>query len=128
LFNKREKVNISMEDCIFCKIIKGEISADTVFENDNIFAFNDIHPVAPVHVLIIPKKHIVSMNDATGRDKEILGEMLLQAVNIAKKKNIAKDGYKLLFRTGQHGGQEVPHIHLHLIGGAQLSEGIGPVK
>ncbi len=112
-------------DCLFCQIVAKKIKADIVWENETVLAFRDIHPLAPVHILIIPKKHISSMNDVTVADKDILGEMLLTAVELAKNLGIAEKGYKLLIRTGRHGGQEVPHIHLHLIGGARLSEGIG---
>ena len=90
-------------------------------------AFNDIHPIAPVHVLIIPKKHIMSINDLTKEDALLLGNMIIVAKDIAKEFKIAEGGYKLLFRTGKHGGQEVDHIHLHLIGGAALHEEIRPL-
>lgn len=116
-----------MKDCIFCKIIAKEIPAEIVYENDKVFAFKDAHPLAPVHILIIPKKHIASINDLTKEDTAAVGEMFLAAKNIAKEKRISENGYKLLIRTGKHGGQEVPHIHLHLIGGAPLSENIHPL-
>ena len=115
-------------DCLFCQIVAKKIKADIVLENETVLAFRDIHPLAPVHVLIIPKKHIESMNDVMVEDKNILGDMFLAAVKLAKDLGIAEKGYKLLIRTGQHGGQEVPHIHLHLIGGARLSEGIGVIR
>ncbi len=117
-----------MEDCLFCKIINKEIPSDTVYEDKEVYAFNDIHPLAPVHILIIPKKHIKSMNDIAEDDTELIGKMFLIAKELAQKNGISEDGYKLLFRTGKHGGQEVPHIHLHLIGGAPLSENIYPLK
>jgi len=116
-----------MEDCLFCKIVKGEIKTELIFEGDEVVAFRDIHPIAPVHVLIIPKKHIGSMTEVKEEHRAVLGEMLLVASNIAKELGISEGGYKLLIRTGFHGGQEVPHIHLHLIGGARLSEGIHPM-
>lgn len=116
-----------MED-IFCKIIKGEIPAKKVYEDDFVFAFHDIHPIAPVHVLIIPKKHIESINDLEEGDVEIMGNMFLAAKKIAAQVGIAEKGYKLLVRTGMHGGQEVPHIHMHLLGGARLREDIGPIR
>ena len=114
-------------DCLFCKIVRGELKTELVFEGDNVVAFRDIHPIAPVHVLIIPKKHISSMTELKEEDKAVLGEMLLAASKIAKEQGISDGGYKLLIRTGLHGGQEVPHIHLHLLGGARLSEGIRPI-
>lgn len=113
-----------MSNCIFCDIINKRLSTEIVYEDDLVLAFNDVHPVAPVHILIIPKVHIASINEL---DDEILaGRMILSAKKIAKEMGIAEDGYKLLFRTGKHGQQEVPHIHLHLIGGAQLKEDIRP--
>lgn len=90
-------------------------------------AFHDIHPLAPIHVLIIPKKEIPSINDLEDVDQALAGKMLLVARNIAKDLNISEKGYKLLFRVGEYGGQEIPHIHLHLIGGARLHEDIRPV-
>ncbi len=117
-----------MKDCLFCKIINKEIPSDSVYEDEEVYAFNDIHPLAPVHILVIPKKHIKSMNDITNDEVELIGKMFLIAKELAQKNGISKDGYKLLFRVGKHGGQEVPHIHLHLIGGAPLSENIRPLK
>ena len=113
-----------MKNCIFCKIVHKELSARIVYETDSIVAFHDVHPLAPVHVLIIPKKHICSMNDVTDVDVALIAEMFLAAKTIAYDLNIAESGYKLLIRTGEHGGQEVPHIHLHVIGGAMLAEDI----
>ncbi len=116
-----------MEETVFDKIIRKEISADIVFESDEIIAFHDIHPLAPVHVLIIPKRRIETVDDLGDGDALLVGKMVLVARNIARDLNISRKGYKLLFRVGQDGGQEIPHIHLHLIGGARLSEGIRPV-
>lgn len=110
--------------CIFCKIIAREIPAEIVYEDEDVVAFKDIHPVAPVHILIIPKKHIESINNLEESDKELIGTLVLTARNIAQNLRIAENGYKLLFRTGRDGGQEVDHIHLHLIGGARLYEEI----
>ena len=116
-------------DCIFCKIVEKKVDAKIVFENKEIIAFSDIHPLAPVHILIIPKKHIASINEVNDpADAKLLGDMIIAARDIAKKMNIADDGYKLLFRTGKDGGQEVDHIHLHLIGGAPLHEEIRPLE
>jgi len=114
-------------DCIFCKIIKKEIPADIVFENDEVLAFKDIKPIAPVHVLVIPKKHIASINDLAEADGLLAGKMILAGRKIAQDLQTAEKGYKLLFRTGEWGGQEVGHIHLHVIGGAKLGEIIRPV-
>lgn len=112
---------------VFTKIIRKEIPADIVYEDSDILAFRDIHPIAPVHILIIPKKEIRSINDLVDSDQTLMGKMVLVARNIAKDLNISEKGYKLLFRVGEHGGQEIPHIHLHLIGGARLHEDIRPV-
>ncbi len=91
-------------------------------------AFPDIHPIAPVHVLVIPKKHIASIADLENEDEKIAGRLIMVAKKIAEDLKISADGYKLLFRVGKHGGQEVRHIHLHLIGGAELSESIKPIR
>ncbi len=113
--------------CVFCKIVKGEIKTPLLYESDKVVAFEDIKPLAPVHILIIPRRHIPSMNEISAEDRELLGEMLQAGVKLARKRGIAENGYKLLIRTGADGGQEVPHIHLHLIGGAPLSEDIHPI-
>jgi histidine triad (HIT) family protein len=112
--------------CIFCKIINKEIPTEIVYEDKDILAFKDANPIAPVHILIIPKRHIETINDLEERDNKLAGKMILAARDIAKKLGIAEDGYKLLFRVGKNGGQEVGHIHLHLIGGAKLYEEIRP--
>ncbi len=102
-------------DCIFCKISKGEIPSQKVFENDKFFAFNDIQPKAKVHILIVPKKHIESVKNLEESDKELMGEMFLVAQKIAKEKNL--EGYKLAINVGREGGQVVDHLHLHLLSG-----------
>jgi histidine triad (HIT) family protein len=116
-----------MRDCIFCKIVKKEMAADILYENEDLLAINDIYPLAPVHVLIIPKKHIRSVTDITEEDESLMGSLLLAAKKLAEDLNIARQGYKLLIRAGEHGGQEINHLHLHLIGGAPLYEDIRPV-
>jgi histidine triad (HIT) family protein len=115
-------------DCIFCKIIRKEIPAEIVFENDMVLAFKDVHPIAPVHILIITKKHIESVNELSTGDGKLMGEIILTAKKIAQDFDISPKGYKLLIRVGEWGGQEVPHIHLHLLGGAKLSENIHPIS
>ena len=115
------------EDNIFQKIIRKEIPADIVYEDEEILAFKDIHPIAPVHILIIPKKPIESIAHLGDEDGPLVGKMILVARNLARDLNISEKGYKLLFRVGKEGGQEVPHLHLHLLGGARLSENIHPV-
>ena len=116
-----------MEDNIFLKIIRKEIPADIVYEDDEILAFRDIHPLAPVHILIIPKKPIESIATMEASDVPLVGKIFLVAQNIARDLNISKKGYKLLIRVGRDGGQEVPHLHLHLLGGARLTENIHPM-
>ncbi len=116
-----------MENCIFCKIINKEVPAKILYEDDDIIAFNDVHPIAPVHILIIPKKHIESVNDFGINDINLIGGMILIAKKLAQDEGIAKNGYKLLFRVGENGGQEISHVHIHLIGGAKLDEVIKPV-
>jgi len=109
-----------MEKTIFQKIIDREIKADIIFENDNIIAFNDINPIAPVHILIVPKKLIESINSIEKEDGELIGEMFLIAKELAKELKINESGYRTVFNTNDHGGQTVYHIHLHLIGGRKL--------
>ena len=107
------------KDCIFCKIVSKEIPKKIIFEDDLIVAFNDIFPVASTHFLIIPKEHTESVNALTETDKDakLMGRLVLVAKKIAEEQGIAERGYKLLIRTGKEGGQEVPHVHLHLMGG-----------
>jgi len=109
-------------ECIFCKIINKQIPADLVYEDDEILAFRDIHPIAPVHLLIIPKAHIETIDDLEDGHQLLIGRMILVAKNLARDFKTAEGGYKLLIRVKKHGGQEVDHIHLHLIGGAPLEE------
>lgn len=115
-----------MTDCIFCKIIKKEIPAKIVFEDEDIIAFNDANPIAPIHVLIIPKKHIVSVVEIKQEDTMLMGRLTMVAKKIADDLEISEKGYKLLMRVGREGGQEVNHVHLHLLGGAKLTENICP--
>ena len=109
-----------MEKTIFQKIIDREIKADIIFENGNIIAFNDINPVAPIHILIVPKKLIESINSIMEEDSKLIGEMFLVAKELAKKLKINESGYRTVFNTNNDGGQTVYHIHLHLIGGRKL--------
>ena len=105
---------------IFKKIIDKEIKADIVYEDDFVMAFNDISPVAPVHILIVPKADIATLNNLDDNDVELMGKLVVAAKNIAKAKNIDKDGYRLVFNCNENGGQTVFHIHCHLIGGRVL--------
>jgi len=106
-----------MSDSIFTKIIKREIKADIVFEDEEIIAFNDINPQAPVHILIVPKKQIPTINDLTPDDAELMGKILLTAKKLAKAKGIEQNGYRLVFNCNEWAGQSVFHIHCHLLGG-----------
>lgn len=105
---------------IFCKIIAGEIPSQKIAEGDEWIAIHDIHPKAPVHALIIPKKHIVSVAELGTGDRELAGTLLLAVRQVGEKLGIAKDGYRVMISHGQHGGQEVPHLHVHVLGGKQL--------
>ena len=109
-----------MEKTIFQKIIDREIKADIVYENSNIIAFNDIAPIAPLHILIVPKKMINSINELGNEDKELIGEMFIVAKELAKKYKINKSGFRTVFNTNDDAGQTVFQIHLHLIGGRKL--------
>lgn len=109
-----------MEDCIFCKIVAGEIPANIVYESDDMIVFEDAHPVAPVHYLVIPKKHISSMNEIKETDIEVLGKIQLVIRDLAKKLGVAQNGYRVITNCGEDGGQKVGHIHYHLLAGKHL--------
>ena len=104
-----------MDDCVFCKIASGAIPTTVLFQNDDVMAFPDAHPKAPIHVLVIPKKHVQSLNQVT--DVSIVCNMIDAAKQVAKDKGIYEKGYKLVINTGKEGGQVIQHLHLHLIGG-----------
>ncbi len=107
-------------DCVFCKIIKGEIPAKKVFENDRVLAFENIKPVHPVHVVIVPKKHIDNIQAAARADKDDLAEMFLAVPEVARIKGVDKSGYRLVINFGRDSGQSVEHLHIHLLGGETL--------
>ena len=110
-----------MSECLFCKIRDGEIPGDIVYENDHVLAFNDINPVAPTHILIIPKEHISTLNDLEENHTQTMGELILTAKKIAELKGFSEAGYRTVFNCNENGQQTVFHIHLHLIGGRQMS-------
>ena len=110
-----------MDDCLFCKISAGDIPADRVFENDRIVAFRDINPQAPVHILIIPKIHISTLNDLLPEHTNLIGELIQVSKDIAKLKGIEKNGFRIGFNCNSDAGQTVYHIHLHLLGGRVFS-------
>lgn len=109
-----------MEDCIFCKIIKGEIPSTKVYEDDEILAFRDIEPVAPVHILVIPKKHITSLVDLKPEDERVIGKIYTVINKIAKDEKILEKGFRVIVNCGEDGGQVVKHVHFHLLGGKKL--------
>jgi histidine triad (HIT) family protein len=112
-------------DCIFCKIVGGEIPSDTVYRDEKVFAFRDINPQAPVHVLVIPVRHIASLAELTEADAPLVGHMVYVASQVARQEGIAERGYRLAISCGWEGGQAVPHLHLHLLGGRQMADAMG---
>jgi histidine triad (HIT) family protein len=110
-----------MEDCIFCKIVNKDIPAQAVYEDETIIAFDDINPQAPVHVLLIPKKHYTSLNDIPDDEKDLLGHILIKARQIAQLKGIKETGYRIVLNTARDSGQEVFHIHFHVLGGRLMT-------
>lgn len=108
------------EETIFDKIIEGEMDADVVYEDDRSMAFHDIDPQAPVHVLVIPKKKIKSVNDVTVADEELVGHLVRVAHEVAETEGIDDSGYRLVVNCGDHGGQEVDHLHVHVLGGRSM--------
>ena len=110
-----------MSECLFCKMVSGTIKPTTVFESPNILAFRDIYPHAPTHVLVIPKRHISTINDLNPEDAELAGEMLLAAKTVALQDGIAQSGYRTVMNCNADAGQSVFHIHLHVLGGRALS-------
>lgn len=109
-----------MHDCLFCRIVAGEVPSTRVYEDDVVFAFEDINPQAPVHVVIVPKKHIATLNDLEDGDEAMTGRLIHVAARIARDRGIAEGGYRTVFNVNRDGGQVIYHIHLHLIGGRQL--------
>ncbi len=108
------------EETLFTKIINKEISADILFQDERVTAFRDIHPQAPSHILIIPNKPIPSVNQVTAEDEAVLGHLLIVAKNLAQQEGLSENGYRLIINCGEYGGQEVYHLHMHLLGGKQL--------
>jgi histidine triad (HIT) family protein len=114
-----------MEDCIFCKIISGDIPADIVYRDDQVLAFRDIKPVAPTHILIIPVRHIVKVTDIPDGEMALTQKMMQVAKDLAVGEGIAEKGYRLVINNGEDGRQIVQHLHMHLIGGRRLAEALG---
>jgi histidine triad (HIT) family protein len=109
-----------MDDCLFCKMIAGKIPVKKVYEDDQVFAFEDISPKAPTHVLIIPKRHVAGLKEATAEDAEVIGYCQLAAARIGRERHI-EDGYRTVYNVGPRAGQSVFHLHLHLLGGRDLT-------
>ncbi|MEO5368875.1 MAG: histidine triad nucleotide-binding protein [Magnetococcus sp. DMHC-1] len=108
------------EECVFCKIAQGEIPSRMVYEDDRVVAFHDINPQAPVHVLVIPRQHVTSLDSMTQHDRDMAGYLLERTAHVARELRLADSGYRVSINTGVHGGQEVFHIHLHILGGRPI--------
>lgn len=113
-----------MNDCLFCKIIKGEIPSNKVYEDDEILAFHDINPAAPIHILVIPKKHIYSLAKIEKEDEILIGKIYGVIDKIAEEKGFKDEGYRVIVNCGENGGQEVMHLHFHILAGTKLGEKI----
>jgi len=113
------------EQCIFCRIVAGDLPSDKVYQDEDFLAFRDISPQAPTHVLIIPKTHITSLAQLTEEQQELAGRLIIIAKKLAEKEGIANGGYRLVINCGPEGGQLVSHLHLHLIGGRKLGDRLG---
>jgi histidine triad (HIT) family protein len=112
-------------ECVFCKIVAGEIPSNIIYQDEEIIAFSDIHPLTPTHLLIIPKKHIPSLIQLSEEELPLIGRMVSVANQLAREGGIAESGYRLVINCGKEGGQLVPHLHMHLLGGRRLSGGMG---
>jgi histidine triad (HIT) family protein len=126
LFARYSRIKANMTDaCIFCKIVSDEARAAIVYRDEQVTAFRDIHPVAPTHILIVPNKHIESVNVLESADEQLVGHLFTVAAQLAKEEGIDKGGYRLIVNTGIDGGQTVFHLHLHLIGGQRMRNPMG---
>lgn len=114
-----------MADCIFCKIVRGDIPCAKVYEDENVLAFDDIHPMAPVHVVIIPKRHIATLMDLDVRNGGLMDLLIQAAQDVAKKKGVAEKGFRTVINCNADGGQVVFHLHMHLLGGRRLEDQLG---
>jgi histidine triad (HIT) family protein len=115
----RKGFSLMEKDCLFCQIVRGERNADFIYRDETIVAFHDIRPAAPVHLLIVPTKHIRSINDLTDEDKPLVADMIFRAKQVAREVSVADSGYRLVFNTERGAGQVIFHLHLHLVGGWQ---------
>ena len=114
-----------MSDCIFCKIVSGDLPGKFVYRDELVTAFHDINPAAPIHILVIPNKHIASINDLTIQDEQLMGHLLLTVRKIAEDEGISEDGYRLIVNTGANANQLVPHLHVHILGGHNMVHPMG---
>ena len=114
-----------MTDCIFCKIVDNDIKADIVYQDNQATAFRDINPAAPTHILIVPNQHIESVNTLGAEDERLIGHLFRVARQLAAQEGIAESGYRMITNTGAHGGQTVPHLHIHLMGGQPMKYPMG---
>ncbi len=112
-------------DCIFCQIVAGKVPSEILYQDEEIIAFRDINPQSPVHLVIIPKKHIPSLTHLTEAESPLIGHMVNTANQLAKREGISEGGYRLVINCGEEGGQLVPHLHIHLLGGRRLSNALG---
>ena len=110
-----------MSDCLFCRIVRKEIAASVVYEDDHLLVLNDINPQAPLHALVIPKRHIATLNDVSAADAPLVGEMVRRAAEVAREKGYADSGFRTVFNTNAEAGQTVFHIHLHVLAGRRLT-------
>ena len=113
------------DECVFCRIISGEIPSNTVYDDGEIVAFRDVQPIAPTHILIVPRRHISGVNELAPGDEALVGRIVLVARQLAQKEGIDESGYRLVVNCGPDGGQAVMHLHLHLIGGRKLDDSLG---
>ena len=111
-----------MMDCVFCQIVAGNIPSDTLYQDEEVIAFRDINPLAPTHVLIIPKRHIATLAQLTDDEMPLIGHMARVANQLAREEGVAESGYRLVISSGEQGGQIVPHLHMHLLGGRRLAD------
>ena len=112
-------------DCIFCRIVAGKIPSDIIYQDEEVVAFRDINPQSPVHLLVIPKKHFTSLAQLTEEEKPLMGHMISVANQLARDEGISETGYRLVINCGRQGGQLVPHLHMHVLGGRQLAGQLG---
>ena len=113
-----------MEDCLFCKIVNGTIPSSKVYEDAEVVAFDDIHPMAPVHVIVIPKKHIATLLDVTAENMNVVNAMVVAALEVARIKGIDERGFRIVINCNEEGGQVIFHLHMHVLGGKKLNDGL----